>query len=444
MRKRVLGLIIALAVGAGGFAIADKSSDDPHFRSEAGNFEGRFLAVSDASMAATAYANGLLEPFDGMQDQLTLFERGAVKAVAEASNSVVSWPTILETSADGQFAFVGETFGNLDRTVQSVESAYSGFPPGASLNVFAISNTGLTPVASLNGFGEKIQSVDFVSAMNWIVVSSEAERAELAIARLDGAGVITPPKTFSITPPYSDADTEKRIRSAMISPDGKQLAVNVANARIQFYNIETGVDGLPTSIQKNGDAIEVDGRLATSRWSPNGKFLLVADLRRTGGTVRMLTLPHGWVHVIAPPAGTQSARIVSSGKAGIFPEGFEISDDGKRVAAIAMDRTYLPDLPFLEVWPRRRQYTLTLFDLDPASGEIAVLDEIRAAGVLPEDVIFDAAGRNLAVAVFHRRKGEARQSGFVDFYTITADAKLVAQGKTQKVMRGVHDLVRLP
>ena len=109
-----------------------------------------------------------------------------------------------------------------------------------------------------------------------------------------------------------------------------------------------------------------------------------------------------------------------------------------------MERTYLPNLPVLAVWSKRRLYTLSLLSIDPETGMLDTLDDIRIAGVLPEDVIFDEIGRNLAVATFHRRKGPDRLRGFIDLFTITEDGQLESQGVTQPVMRGAHDLVRLP
>jgi hypothetical protein len=73
-----------------------------------------------------------------------------------------------------------------------------------------------------------------------------------------------------------------------------------------------------------------------------------------------------------------------------------------------------------------------------------MLDRIEQAGILPEDILFDATGRNLAVAVFHRRKGPDRRRGFIDFYSIENGRRLVSQGVTQPLMRGAHGLAGIP
>ena len=91
------GLVLGVAACA---SLGDFSSDDPGFDETAGTFEGRFLALSDASMAGTAYADNQLEPFAGMQDELTLFANGAPQSSIVAPNSVISWPQILDISPD--------------------------------------------------------------------------------------------------------------------------------------------------------------------------------------------------------------------------------------------------------------------------------------------------------------------------------------------------------
>ncbi|MEM9054394.1 MAG: hypothetical protein AAGB16_03630, partial [Pseudomonadota bacterium] len=179
------------------------------------------------------------------------------------------------------------------------------------------------------------------------------------------------------------------------------------------------------------------------KWTPDGTFLIVTDVNSYDSSIAMLVQRGGQVFTIAPPTLEAPAQVIDQQRVGRFAEGVEVSDDGTLIASIAMERTYLPQLAPLAVWPHRRRYSLMLLSLDPETGDLEKLDEIRAAGVLPEDVIFDETGRNLAVATFHRRKGPDRQRGFIDFFSIE-DGKLVAQNKTQAVMRGPHDLVRIP
>ncbi|MEO1642092.1 MAG: beta-propeller fold lactonase family protein [Pseudomonadota bacterium] len=438
----ILGGVV-LAGAASCVALGDFASDDPGFTEAPGTFEGRFLALADASMAGTAYGDNLLEPFEGMRDELILFEEGEARAVIEASNSVVSWPQILDISPDGRFAYVVETRGNLDPSIEAVDDVYKDMPGGRLLSVFGVDDGALTLLQEVEVGGASPQSVEAPEALPLLYIATETDGAELVTFSVSGDGAVEDRRAFDLEPPYLPEDAEKRIRTLVVAPDGVTFAANIGNKRVQFYRTVLDLDQRPQEVEKIGEAIEFGVRLSTMKWTPDGSFLIVTDVNSYDSTLAMLTQKGGQVFVIAPPDGEAAARVVDQARVGRFAEGVELSDDGRYIASIAMERTYLPELFFLEAWPRRRQYSLMLLELEPETGALSVMDEIRVAGVLPEDVIFDESGRNLAVATFHRRKGADRQRGFIDFFSIE-DGKLVAQDRTQATMRGPHDLVRIP
>jgi 6-phosphogluconolactonase (cycloisomerase 2 family) len=358
---------------------------------------------------------------------------------------VISWPQIADISLDGRRAYVIETRGSLRAGAQAVDSVYTDFPQGRSLRVFDIGDAFLTEIGRVEDVGANPQSVEVSSDGRFLVIATERDGAELTIIPLDPEGLPGAPRFIDLSPPYSQGDAEPRIRTVHLSPDNRTLAVNIANVRVQFYDLAPGEDGLPERAVALGPPLEVGVRLAVGRWTPDGRHFLITDVNSYESRLAMLTQRGGQVHVIAPPAGDATpARLVSSARVGRFAEGLELSDDGRLVASIAMERTYLPELFFLETWPRRRTYLLTLLSFDADTGRLTELDRVRSPGVLPEDVIFDETGRNLAVAVFHRRKGPDRRRGFIDFFEIGEDGALRAQGRTQAVMRGAHDLVRIP
>ncbi len=436
-----VGIIVAFALFMGEFA-----DDDPGFSEKAGRFEGRFLALSDADMAATAYANGGLEPFDGARDMLTLFSDGIATSTIEASNSVISWPQVVDVSPDGRFAAVIETRGPAAADIETYNNVYTDFPQGSRLGLYAIDGDNLSLVEGRDGVGRNPQSVEYSPDGRFLVIGSEEAGAELVVVTLTDAGRLRDVRTFPLAPPYRDDDAEKRIRSVHLAPDGLTLAVNTANRRVQFYRLTVDATGLPTGVVAFGSpSPDLGKRLSIGKWTPNGKHFLITDTNWADGTLYMLTQGPGALTVLAPPETINSApAVMTRTEVGRSPEGFGISADGTRVAAINMERTYLPEMPPLAIWQGRRRYSVSLLALDPETGTLAPLDQIFAAGILPEDVIFDETGRHLAVAVFHRRKGADRKRGFVDFFSIDDAGKLEAQGITQPVMRGAHDLVRIP
>lgn len=438
-----LGLLTASAVAACA-AFGEFASDDPGFAERPGRFNGRFIALADADMAATAYADGGLEPIDGAGDEARLFVNGAGRASAPASNSVVSWPQVIDVSPDGRFAYVAETRAAAPPGVERVANASTDFPEGRRLSVLSVGEDTLTPVAEVEDAGLNLQSVEAAGNGRFLAVGSEEEGAELVIIPLEDGLPKGDLIKFALAPPYKDGDAERRVRTLHIAPDSASLAVNVANARVQFYRLRLDDTGLPRAVTPIGEPVEGLGRrLAVGKWTPDGRYFLITDTNWGDGPIDMLTQGPSRLSVIAPPADEKAARIVSSAEVGRSAEGFSLSRDGRFAATINMERTYLPEIPPLALWKGRRLYSVSLLTLDPGTGSIAEIDRIAAAGILPEDVIFDSTGENLAVAVFHRRKGPDRKRGFIDFYSVE-DGKLVAQGATQAMMRGVHDLVAVP
>lgn len=435
------GFLVSISACA---ILGDFSSDVPKVAERPGQFEGQFLALSDSDMAGTAYADGKLEPLLDTTDTLTLFAQGQAFSSRPAPNSVISWPAVLDVSPDGRFAYVVETRGAASSGVEQMDSVYEDFPEGHSLTVFSITADGLGVLETVNNLTLNPQSVEASPDGRFLVIGSEQTGEELVILPLDEEGQPLQPIRIDLDPPYKPDDAEKRIRSQHISPDGTLLAANVGNRRIQFYRLIYSGSAVPHAVEAMGAPVDVGVRLAVGKWTPDSRFFVVTDVNSYESSLAMLTQKGGQVHVISAPSESMSAKHIDSARVGRFAEGVEISDDGTRIASIAMGRTYLPNLPFLEFWPKRRTYSLTLLSIEPTTGELDILDEARLAGVLPEDVIFDKTGQNLAVATFHRRKGPDRQRGFIDFFEITQDGQLMSQGVTQPVIRGPHDLVRIP
>ena len=443
MRVVSWSLLALLVVGVTACAvIGDFASDDPGLRAAPGTFDGRILAVSDADMAATAYADGRLEPVP-QDDALTLLADGRAVAAVPASNSVISWPQVVDVAADGRLAMVVETRGPAQTGVERYDSVYTDFPEGARIGVYAIEGETLRLVDSRDDLGRNPGSVEFARAGDFAVVANDVDGAELLVIEVAADGRIGTVRSLSLNLPFRADDTDRRARTLHLSPDGRTLAANVANRRIQFYRLAPDDDGLPLDVQPLGRPTEdLGSRLAVGKWTPDGRHFVVTDTNWDDGTLHMLTQGPGTLIAIRPPQEAGAVpTIVSRAEVGRSPEGFGISPDGTRLATINMERTYLPEMPLLAYWQGRRRYSVSLLSLEPETGALEELDRIYQAGILPEDVIFDRSGEHLAVAVYQRRAGQGRQRGFIDFFSIRGGDTLVSQGVTQPVTRGAHDVV---
>lgn len=432
MRKLVsgLGLVYLLVLGGCAQPTAIPSGKP--------GFAGRLLALSDTDMAATAYADGGLEPLPGVSDTLTLADtaKGPL-AEARAPNSVISWPQVLATSPDGRFAYVVETRAAPPSGTSRLDSIRD-LPAGSRLTVFAISPSGLRPIAEADA-GRNPQSVSLSGDGRWLAIVSEDGGGQLIVFALN-EGRPGRRHVFALPLTYLANDTERFPRSLAWSPAGDWLAVNVALRRIAFFALSRDADGAPTGVQPHGAPLNVGKRLSRGIWTADGRYYLVSDINAGPGALARVIGAPGLVTSIAFDGGSGAAhKIVSQSKVGGSPEGLALSPDQHKVATVNLERTFLPERWFLDGVPGRSRYSVDLLDFNPATGELADRDRIQAEGILPEDLVFDATSRHLAVAVFHRRKGPDRLKGFIDFFSVV-DGRLVAKGAPLALARGVHDI----
>jgi hypothetical protein len=306
---RLVAVLAIASAGAACAAFGEFASDDPGFEDRPGRFAGRFLALADADMAATAYADGELEPFKGAADEARLFDEGAALGRVNVSNSVVSWPQVIDVSPDGRFAYVAETRGHAPAGKRRVDSAYTDFPEGRRLTVLAVGEESLTQAAVIENAGANLQSVEASANGRFLAVGSEEAGAELVIIPLSDGLPAGAPMKFSLAPPFRNSDPESRIRTLHVSPDSKTIAVNVANLRVQFYRLWLDDTGLPSAVVALGAPVEGLGRrLAVGKWTPDGRFFLVTDTNWADSQLHMLTQGPSRISVIAPPSEKKRRR----------------------------------------------------------------------------------------------------------------------------------------
>jgi hypothetical protein len=355
-------------------------------------FEGELLALSDTDMPATGYADGKLEPIAGARDMLSRVSGGQVRARAEASNSVAAWPQVSLVTPDGRYAYVVETKG--PAPAGATQLAAPQFPQGQWLQAYDLEGGAVTPLERII-VGSNPQSVSLSPDGRWLVVVTEPQRAKFF--RLQD-GRPQPVADLAIPADVRASDVEPLTRPMAWSPTGDVLAANVANHRIQFFRLKRGPDGVPLALERLGDAVEAGRRLTLVRWTRDGRHVLTTDTNGGSGGLRALFQPPGRVVAIAfdPRRGHRVASAVATGGA---VESFALSDDERWLVAVNIEKTYLPELWFLSLWPGRSRYSLSLLTFDPVAGRLTLQGrKLHAEGLLPEDAVFDASGRHLAVA----------------------------------------------
>jgi DNA-binding beta-propeller fold protein YncE len=391
----------------------------PAAASELPDFVSRLAAksivtISDGDFIGRSYADGQLAPESaGHRDLLTLIAlggRAASIASVEVSNSVTAAPEVLALSPDGRTAFVAERLKPRKPGATMVKELAAGD------RLFAIdlsdpATLKITGTAQIAAFPESLAvSPD---GRRVAVVSNTPDAAWLQIVEIRSGGFGNVQR-FNLAE-LGVSDTRSGPRGGVTAtnvqwhPAGEALAVNTnTQDRVAFFRL--GERPTPW-----GNIVAVGRDPFVGRFTPDGAYYLTADWGRdfsaTSLDGRLPTRPSS-ISVIrlgqADAAGEAGRHIIAStAPTDMSSEGLAISPDGRLVATVNMRGTAFPTTS-----PRfDRQATVTLLQLDPASGTLTRVADFPLEGVLPEGGSFDATGEHFLATVFHGHDGAGERQG---------------------------------
>jgi DNA-binding beta-propeller fold protein YncE len=429
-------------------ASASTTNTNPLTIANGVRFAARGLVViSDADMAATAYGDAVLHRTPGVVDTLTLLDtQNAPKKAGSMSvtNSVIGWPEVLDVSPDGRFAYVAETRGVPPADVQKYTQVFNDFPAGKWLTVVDVSQLDAPRQVQQIELGKNLGAARVSRDGKQLASVSDTAGKELVLATLE-QGLVKHVDHFALDV-RRDSKSRQGARSVAWHPSGDVLAVNVADREVQFIGIVRASDGRPTAVKLLGKPVVVGQTLSSGHFSRNGKFFLTPDVGwgDNAKATDFLFNGAGRLVVVAFDAAGQH-RVASQTEVGLSPESIALSNDGKLLVTVNMNRTYLPDSFPASIWPKRQQSSLSLARFDESTGQLTVLQEVPFDGVLPENAVFDMHDKTLAVAIYEQR-GDPRRQGQVEFWTIDSSSgtpSLKPTGQRITVTRGAHDLAVL-
>lgn len=435
-----------LAGCSGGPALEDRPNDPG-----ASRFDGRALLVlSDADMAGTAYADGVLKPIAGVADTLAIFRDPIAdggEARIGAPNSVMGWPGAMDLSPDGRVAYVVETRASAPAGVtEFADGVNTGMPKGRLLTAIDLTDLAAPRVLGTLDVGEEPTSVHVAPNGRFALVSRKENQASVAAVVLENG---VPTRVVQIALPLTVEASSHEDRGALnvrLAPNGADFVINVANTHLQFARLQFDASGLPTGAVAIGAAIPVGKWITVLRWALDGRHVLVSDVAWSASQLGAVLNGPGQILSVAFDAGG-AHRIVSQQQVSLSPEGFDVNRAGDLLAVVNMERTYLPErLPY-QLFGRRERNSLSLLGFDAATGLLMAVDgPVAFDGVLPEDAVFDADGDMIAVAVFHAKE-ELPQSGWVTYFRVDRSGpapRLIPTGVRTPTIRGAHDLLLLP
>jgi hypothetical protein len=419
---------------------------------------GRIVAVGDADMLASAYAdNQLGPPVAGAVDTLALFDPSVnagrhptLTGRLPVPNAVTGPAWSFDVDAAGARAYVIETNPTPPEGVTTLSQLVA--VPGTALTVVDICNRS-TP--------REIERVTTVNSPTSVSLRPDGRTlavaarfpARLVTHTIDRAGRVSPPQSVplpeGVMPPPDNPFQE--VTQAVWSPDGRWLAVFVRGTRkLQLYAAIGSGNAL--RLVPAGAPADIDEGTFGGRWSPDSRTLAVINVRALSRSLEELfailptLLPQDVPSFIAGSVqmveafdahGRPAPRVVQTLPGPAFPEGVAFSRDGRHVATINQQTTALtPGTPLYSPLS-----TISLYARDAAAGTLKLIANTPFEGTLPESVDFDPTGAYLAVAVFHPGAADT-DTGALDVWRLTGSG--LERLSRATAPRGLHVLRWLP
>lgn len=422
---------------------------------------GRIVAVADADMLATAYADDQLgAPVPGAADALALFDpsagagtQPALTGRAAVGNAVTGPAWVFDIDAAGARAYVIETNPSPPPGVSTLSALVS--LPGNTLTVLDICDRSAPRAIA------SVRTVDSPTAISLradgrVLAVVSRFPARLVTHAIDDNGTVGPPIDVPLPAGLAPGPENafQDVTQAVWSPDGRWLAVFVRGTRkLQIFEASGAADAL--QLAPAGNAADIDEGTFGGQWAPDGRTLGVINVRALSRGVQELlallptltpdqqqALLAGSVQVVevfgadARPA----PRVVQTLPGPVFPEGLAFSPDGRYLATVNLQTTALP--PSLPLYSPLS--TLSLYARDGDGGALSLIAHTPFEGILPESVAFDPSSRWLAVAVFHPSDAD-RDTGALDLWRLVgsegpAPASGVERVSRTAAPRGMHAL----
>lgn len=416
-----------------------KITEVPEQLTQPVQFTGRHLLVaSDADMVATAYADGKLDQVEGIEDALTVVDlpldrTNAAVTEIEASNSVMNWPQTVTASPDGTKAYIIETRGQVPNNIQEFDDVWADMPSGKLLTIVDISNPSKLEVLEKISIAKSPNSVSISPDGKFLAIDNKEKGKELVIVELEN-GLPKTSRHFAVEHESSEVGV---IRAIAWHPSGRYLALNLEDTEIAFYEFKT--DG---SIEPFGDRLKLGTRLSEGKFTPDGNYFVVTDTG-WGQTLGYIFNRNGKLFSIGFDEDNGKHQLVSQTEVGLSPEGFAMSPDGSMLITVNMRRTYAPEGILRAIVPSTEYSSLSLVTMDLNSGELTTVgEEYGFEGLLPEDAVFDAEGKSVAVVIYNYREPSPK-TGAIEFWNVISNTdkpQLERTGFQIDVTRGSHSM----
>lgn len=397
------------------------------------SFEAKgIIAISDADMAASAFADGKLYKEKGAKDAFTGIRLPLEKSYDEiksviVSNSAANHTKAMVVSNTHHLAYVVDTRGMVADNVSELKNLNEDLPAGGFITVIDIADVVHPKVLYKFPTGKNPIGIDISPKGEYLVLCTEEEGKEIQVLELDPAG-----KPIRIIHRPQGLPAGK-ISDVSWHPNDNYIAFTFDDTK-EVGLLKTTRDG-PTNkiirLELQGKPIKIGTSPGAGQFTPDGKFYIIPDLKRG------IEGADGEIFVIKFNLdGTSEHFPITKAKVGQNPEGFAISPDGSLVVVANMRKTYYD----WESADLSRKASLSLLKLTP-DGSLTNHGEYEFEGILPKSLSFDQSGKNLAVTVYDYFN-YGKHFGGIEFWKVKQGDKPSLQKQDFKLFlsRGCHSV----
>jgi len=395
-------------------------------------FQARgIVALSDADIAASAYADGNLYKGKGVRDALTvvgfpLDRSGQNSGTAPVSNSSVLYDKSLVVTPNGRLAFVLEGRGAVGDSLASRKGGVKELPVSAKMFTVDLSTPGKPTVKYGFSVGNLPTAVTINPQGNTLAVASGEAGKEIRLIEFDNTG--KPTRIVTAPSPVANA----RITDLVWHPGGQFIAYSIEDSQeIGLLKYTTDASKKP-NLLPHGKTVKVGALPATGKFSPDGAFFIVSDIKKAASAQAA-----GKGELFVVQFSTEDTpgehKIVSQTASGESAEALAISPDGSTVIVASSNQSHLP---FTN--PAAGKSTLMVYSLSKG-GKLTLANEYPFEGIAPQSVEFDKSGNAIAVAVYEYLDYGDRQ-GAIEFWKVNKGDKPTLEKVPARVSltRGCH------
>ncbi|MEZ0541428.1 WD40 repeat domain-containing protein [Fibrella arboris] len=387
-------------------------------------FNARALvAISDADLSASALIDGNRYTTPGTRDQLTyisfpLNRNGqSIGTSNTLSNSMALTDKVLAIAPNGRLGFVVEGRGQLSDSLATIKGI-TDFP--ATNYMFAVDlSSPQKPLVKYRlpvGAGGALTAVALAPNGTSLIVASTEAGKELKLIDLDASS--KPKYVLTSASPVPGV----AITDVTFHPSGQFVAYTTTAGEVGLMKYVVDEKTKKPYTAAHGKAVKVGTQPGSGKFTPDGKYYVVADSKDN----KVFVVEFG------TDEAPVDAKIVSQVATSEVPEAVAVSPDGSVVAVVSSMQS---GQPFTNAAAGKSE--IALFAL--SGGQLAAGGKTQIDGVMPQAVEFDKTGDNLAVAVPEYLDYGLRNGG-IEFYKVTKGAQpsLTKQPGRISVTRGVH------